>query len=384
MQGDLTGLTDAAKSVSDQVIGDNDPNSLNMGERIGSLLNKGGEAASFGLVGDELSAGVESLLPGVNYADRRDFYRQQEQVLERDNPALSLGSEIGGGVIGALVGGGAGLAGLAGRSLAARAGAAAGLGAAGGGAYGFAEGEGGVEDRVNNAALGAGLGAGAGLGGMAVAGGVNRVLNGAIQRRAIKEAARGAPTSEQLRQAGQAAYRQIDDAGVQIRPEAFNRARSDILESLQTTTGFDELPGPGSITPNTARVNQIMGEASGRMAEDGSAALPFRSLDQIRRQAGAAAGNVTNKTDQQAGMTVIEGLDDFVQRMGPDDVVAGDVEQLKSLIPKARDLWGRMSRSQLVDDAIAQGRKLPVRRVQRDPQPVFNNPEEQKAFPWIF
>ena len=40
--------------------------------------------------------------------------------------------------------------------------------------------------------------------------------------------------------------------------------------------------------------------------------------------------------------------------LSPDDVVTGDVHSLQSAIPKAREIWSRMSRSQMIDDAIAQ------------------------------
>lgn len=337
------------------LFGDNDPTTQNTGEKIGSFLNKAGEAMTFGLIGDEASAAVEGMLPGVDYETRRDHYRGQEEVLERDHPLASIGAEVGGGVLGAVAGGAGPLAAkIAGRGLLARGAASAAAGAAGGATYGFAEGEGGVDERQAAALMGGGLGAVAGGAGTAIAAGASRVANGLLTRRAIAQAARGAPSSADLRAAGQAAYREIDDAGVEVTPEAFGRAREGILGRLRAETGYDELPGPGSLTPNTARVMQIMGNASDEMTPDASAALPFRSIDQMRRQAGAAAGNVANKSDQQAGMTVIEGLDDFVAGLGPDDVTAGDVERLQEIIPKARDLWARMSRSQLVDDAIEQ------------------------------
>jgi hypothetical protein len=98
-----------------------------------------------------------------------------------------------------------------------------------------------------------------------------------------------------------------------------------------------------------------MGETSAKMAADPAAALPFKALDQMRRQAGAAAGNVTNKTDQQAGMRIIEGLDDFVKNLDPNDVIAGDVRALQDAIPKARDVWSRMTKSQMIDTAIEAG-----------------------------
>lgn len=339
-----------AQSFKEFFLGDDDPTTQNLGEKIGSALNKAGESLTFGLIGDETSAAVESVLPGVNYEDRRDHYRQQEEVLERDSPGTALTADIGGAVAGSLLPLGA--IGTLGRGagLLKRSAASAGAGAGMAGAYGFAEGEG---DRLGEARSAATIGGALGAAVPVVGGAAQKVVDALVGHRAMRGAAQNAPTAEQLRALGNRAYQEVDEAGVQIRPETFSAARREILEALRSNTGFDELPGPGSLTPKTARVTEIMGKASDEMT-DPTAALPFRALDQMRRQAGAAAGDVTNKADQKAGMTVIEGLDDLVKRLGPDDVAAGDVDALKTAIPKAREIWSRMSRSQLIDDAIEQ------------------------------
>lgn len=349
--------------VKEFLLGDNDPNTQNLGEKIGTTLNKAGEAMTFGLIGDEASAAVAgagaALVPGGKgfqeaYADRRDFERQQEAVLERDNPGLALGAEIGGALAGAVTPLGA--IGTLGRgaSMPARIAASTVAGAGMGGTYGFTEGEG-ADSRAAQGIDGAKLGAAVGFAAPIVGAGVQRLADSRAANAAIRDAAKGAPTSAQLRAQGNAAYQAIDDANVQIRPQALQTTRQKIIESLRANTGFDELPGPGSLTPNSARTMQIMGEAGERMAQEPTAALPFRSLDQMRRQAGAAAGNVTNKTDARAGMEIIQGLDDMVRNLGPDDVVSGDVQTLQELLPKARDIWSRMTRSQLIDNAIEAG-----------------------------
>jgi len=73
----------------------------------------------------------------------------------------------------------------------------------------------------------------------------------------------------------------------------------------------------------------------------------------FRRYIGSAAGsNLGNRGDTRAATRALTQLDDFVQDLGPDDVDAGDIEALQEALPKAREIWSRMSRSQLVDDAI--------------------------------
>ncbi|MFN7002179.1 MAG: hypothetical protein ACK4NW_01970 [Roseinatronobacter sp.] len=344
------GLMDFARMGQiphDFVLGGDSPEGR-AGGQVGSWLNRAGESMTLGVAGDEAAAGADALIGrGGGYDERLQHYRQQEED-------LGAGGRLTADLAGALVPG-AGAASLIGRaaSLSGRIGRGLLAGGASGATYGFMEGEGGADDRVNNAATSGILGAVLGGAIPAVGAGVRSVAKSRATSKAIRDAAKAAPSSEALRAEGNALYRQIDDAGVQIKPEAFDQMRSGLLDRLRGNTGFDELPGPGSLTPNTARVVNIMDEASGRMAQDPTAALPFRSLDQMRRQAGAAAGNVTNKSDQRAGVEVIQVLDDFVQRLGPNDVIEGsDVKTLQSAVGKAREVWSRMSRSQLVDDAI--------------------------------
>lgn len=319
------------------------------GENVGTFLNKAGEAMTFGLVGDEASAALESLAPGVSYEDRLNHYRTNEAQFEKDHPVASLAAELGGAAIAPV--GGIGAAGK-GASLAKKAIASALATGAMGGTYGFMEGEG-LDDRMSEGGMNAGVGA---LIGAAIPG-VGALYQKAATRhagnKAVREAVRRAPSTQDLRAAGNAAYQAVDDAGVQIKPEAFSRVRQEIYDALKAG-GLDEIPGPISLTPKAARVNQIAGEMDDALRAAPTSALPFSSLDQFRRKAGVAASDI-NKSDAALGMKTIETLDDFVKGLGPDDVVSGDVEALPGLIEKARGIWSKMSKSQLIDDAIEAG-----------------------------
>lgn len=340
------------QTIKDNLLGDNDPTTQNLGEKIGSLLNMGGESMTLGLVGDEASAAIESALGIGNYDDRLSHYRQQQALTEKTNPKTALAAKIAPAFIpGVGVAKGVSMAPtLAGRAFAGS--ASAGLMSA---IYGGMEGEGGLSNRLGDAAWSGILGAALGGAIPRAGAGLQKFLDGRTLSKAVKEAARGAQTTEQLKAAGRALYDQIDNAGVQIKPSSFENARVGILDKLRSNTGFDELPGAGSLTPGSARVAEIMSQASQKMAAEPTAALPFKALDQMRRQAGAAAGNVVNKTDQKAGMEIINGLDDFVKNLKAGDVVAGDVKALQTALPKARDVWARMSKSQTIDDAIKAG-----------------------------
>lgn len=144
--------------IWENIVGDNDPTTQNFGERVGTLLNMGGEAMTAGLIGDEASAAVAgagaALIPGGKdfaqaYSDRRDFERQQQELTESTNPGLSLGAQIGGAMLPAAVGVGTGALTL---------GKAVAVGSGYGGTTGFMEGDSGLAGRGTSGAFGAVLG----------------------------------------------------------------------------------------------------------------------------------------------------------------------------------------------------------------------------------
>lgn len=312
-------------------------------------LNQG---MSFGF-GDELAAGVQR---GMGMLTGND--EPYSEILARERAGLEAGrdfqpvSAYGGEVAGALAAPGAAVGTLGrGAGLTARVGASSAAGAAQGGLYGFGAGEGGFDNRLENAGEGALVGGLVGAAAPAIGAGVQAVANNSAARKTIADMVKAAPSTAALRAEGRAAYDAVDAAGVSIKPQAFSAARQKIVDALRSR-GLDELPGPGSLTPMSARANQIAQQMDETMAATPTASLPFKSVDQLRRHAGTAAGNMANKTDSAVGSEMVSQLDDFVENLGPNDVDAGDIDALKTMLPKAREIWGRMSRSQTIDDAI--------------------------------
>ncbi|MEO1538592.1 MAG: hypothetical protein AAFR73_12775, partial [Pseudomonadota bacterium] len=334
-------------TLRDNLLGDNDPTTQNFGEKVGTALNRAGEAMTFGLIGDEASAAVESVVPGVDYETRRDHYRQQQDLLGETNPGVAMGADVGGAILGAATPFGMGA--RAG-SLGARAMQSSTLGAAGGATYGAMEGEG-AQDRRDGAFTGGVLGGTLGAVIPVAGAGIQRAANNRLFNRIVNDTAQNAPTTQQLREQGQQLYQQVDDAGVQVSPESFNSLRARVLGNLNSKTGFDPLPGAGGNTPKAARVTQTMDEMAGQMSDQPTAQLPFSSLDQLRRRAGSPAMS-QDPIEARAGSEIIGTLDDYVRNLGPEDIASGDAQTLQEVLPRARDVWSRMSRSQTIDDAI--------------------------------
>lgn len=340
--------------VKDNIIGTDD-GVQSYGEKLGSLLNKGGESMTMGLVGDEASAAVESLIPGVDYEQRRDHYRAQERQLEQENPYLSLGADIGGallaplGAVGAVARGGGGLLNLA--KAMGVSGAATG---AMSGVYGFAEGEGGVEQRAEDAKGDAAVG---GLLGMAfplVGAGVQKGLNARAGKKAVNEVIRNADTTQDLYRAGSNAYKAVDDAGVSLNRSAISRMEKGISDALEGTN-YSDLPGTRRNMKPVGNFlkdkDYLVGQMDELVARGENPGMNFGAVEQLRRSAGTVAGDL-NPANRQAGMKLKEALDDFMKTLGPEDATDGDPEFVVSTIEKARDLWSRMRKSGLVDDVI--------------------------------
>jgi len=210
------------QTIKENLVGDDDPNSQNFGEKVGSFLNKAGESMTFGLVGDEASAAVAGAIPGgMDYDQRLAHERQQEAVLERDNPGAALTAEIGGGLVGAALPlGGIGTLGR-GAGMGAKVLASGATGAGMGGTYGFMEGEG--DSRVDEMRSGAGFGAVAGAAAPVIGSGVKKVADKLLQRGPTKQALKAAKTAADQRGLARNQYDILEGSDAQLSPEAMTR-----------------------------------------------------------------------------------------------------------------------------------------------------------------
>lgn len=200
-------------------------------------------------------------------------------------------------------------------------------GAAAGGLYGFGSGEGGAESRAENAALGAATGG--------AAGGVLRGAANAIGNRAASAII---PDNKTLRNAANAAYNKADAAGVIVKPSGMQRLQQDIVSDL-TDFGYDPALQPGV----AAVVNRLGGLSDKNVT--------LKGLDVLRRVAGNAAKIPGNPSQQALAGKIIDRLDDFIGTLPESDVAMGNAQAGASALRQARDLWGRLRKSEMVDTA---------------------------------
>lgn len=275
--------------------------------------------------GDELVAAGVSALSDKTYDEALIDERRRLELSREQNPVAAYGGEVAGAVavpVGAVSRTG---------SLALDALKSAGVSGLLGSAYGFLSGEGGAANRAENA-VGAG-GVSAAIGGaIPIIGNlIGRGYNAMQQSAAVRAATRAAPSMDDLQSQASAIYQQADNAVLPRAPFA-NAAQSAISEAARR--GMDP-----DLTPGAAKVADRIMDA----ANDQNPALGFSELDILRRKAAIPAGNVANRTESAIGTGFIDKIDDFVENVDP--ALAGE-------IGKARDMWARLRRSELIQNAI--------------------------------
>lgn len=352
----------------------NDP-SLDMGAgrsaAMGAMQGLGfnfGDEAIGGIAG---AANAVGLGGGIDARFATEQAREMDRRAQEGNPVAYYGGLIPGAVATSMAGASAAGMGSVPASLTGAMKQGATIGGIEGALAGAGGADGGMRDR-GEAALWNGL-LGAGIGGTVaplIGAGVQKLADGRAANAAIREAAKGAPTTDELRAAGRSAYQAIDNAGVQIRPDRVQATMANISGGLRNEgAGFT---GAEKVMP----ASRAIMEATGDVAQGNT--VPFAELDMFRRYMGTAArANPANQGDTRAATEAMGTLDDFIRNLSPDDVDAGDVATLQEMLPKARDLWARMSRSQTIDDAIeasedylsgsASGIKNQFKRILRSP-----------------
>lgn len=358
--------------------------SFGQGVGQGTSMGFGDElgAAVAATIGRPTSNGLEAM-PGAGWTDRygaaRDEIRGKLDTLKETNPKSYLGGEVAGAVGSALS-----TPALSGANWVASAPTRlamanrSGLVAAGAGAlntFGRAEGE--PIEQAKEAALGGAVSYPLGFVAPTVAGKATEwggkavdAVKGVFSPKAAAPAA-----SEIAREAGSAAYKAVDDAGVVLKPEAMQRliqkSEADLAE-----WGVDEVLQPGAT------------RALQKLQQSGAENSTFKNLEILRRTAGRV-NNPQNPSDGEAAGKIISQIDDFIETLGPDDVVQGSVDDAVSAIKTARANWSAFRKAQLLEEAVTKaedrastggtGGNL-VNSVRQNLRQILDNPKKSRGF----
>lgn len=263
----------------------------------------------------------------VTGADDTDFFdrfnleleavRSEREAFREHAPVTSLFAEITGAVLGP------GKFIKSATTLPGKVAASATEGAAFGG--GFAAGAG--EDIEEGIETGAAFGVASPF----LAGAIQRIPGGIASFAKGAQILANSPTLQQLRTKTSSLYRQANESGVVFNgfDEFATKLRTDIL-------------GQGARPRLTDKTIAVLDEIDKFKGQP----MNFEQLDGLRRVAQIAA-SATEPAEKRLGVKIIEAIDDFA--------LQGD-EAVSGIAKRARNLWGRVRRDELIGQAIEKAR----------------------------
>lgn len=276
-----------------------------------------GEDSGKGLL-DRLGSGYDAAL---------DRERGVLKTAERDHPVAETLGNLGGGLaLGSTLSNG-GVTLLKGAPTVAK---AAGEGALYGAAQGLGEGEG-LKDRLKRAAAGGATGG--------VLGGI---FGRIAETLATKQMMKQVPSTEDIKDAAQLAYKQADQAGLILKPQGIQTLATDIKTDL-ANDGF--LP---RLHPRIAATLDEIDNVAGQN-------VTLKGVDVLRRVANNAKMS-TDPSEARLGGKIVNRLDDYLNNLGPADILTGDAAGVDAL-KEARKLWSTTKKSELVAEAVTKAER---------------------------
>ena len=211
-----------------------------------------------------------------------------------------------------------------------------------GAASGFLSGEGGGADRAKSLALNAALGGMFGAGFKKASDMVGSSFERYLSDKAAKAIAKGGQSVDELKASANALYEEARASGATISKDAFEDFVSQTVAKV--SGGVDE-DIAAKLTPSSAAVLEAMKRKVGQ-------SVGVDDLDAFRKLAQTPAGKVTDKGEQRAASMIIEGIDDFVDNINPDQLTSGTIDGVSETFKAARDMWSRMRRTEKLQNII--------------------------------
>lgn len=231
------------------------------------------------------------------------------------------------------------------------------------GFYGFNAGEGDSGERLRGAVPSAEIGAGISAAIPVVGSVIQRGVNGLLASRAVKTAARNAPSMDDLRTMAGALYAQADASAPMPRTGLAPIAQR--IADDPANINLDSM-----LVPEAARVANNLTEA----ATSPNPTIGYRELDILRRQAAVPAGDIANPTQSAIGTRMIDGIDEFIAQSDPN---------LSQTVVAARDMWARLRRSEVIEQAIERARNQASgfeNGIRTQFRAILNNPKRLRGF----
>lgn len=165
----------------------------------------------------------------------------------------------------------------------------------------------------------------------------------ATSRAAQPKPQRTVPQVDELFRAGREAFDSARRLGSDLKPEAMTNFGGRIA-SLKEKSGL-----PLRIDPDLHSGAYAVQQRILQSIDEGT--LSFDRLLELRQLAGDVAKSL-DRGDSRVGVRLLKEIDEFVDNLGPNDVVSGTPQVAAQLLKEGRDLWARARKAEEIERRI--------------------------------
>lgn len=150
-------------------------------------------------------------------------------------------------------------------------------------------------------------------------------------------------TMEEVRKNASKAYREVDDAGITVKPQSALGMVGNIRKALDDA---DMIPN----SPEALTVERTLGQMEKII---GTQRVPFSTLDRLRQLANQLKGSSDPK-EARLGSIAVDSVDDYITKLNGRDLIAGKegIDDAVKKVMTARKDWRNASRAQVLEDAL--------------------------------
>ena len=146
-----------------------------------------------------------------------------------------------------------------------------------------------------------------------------------------------APTAEQLKGKAKEIYSAVDDMGVSIKADAYQKFADDAFKTLDKM-GVDKI-----LSPKASRALDLMVEKTG--------SVKVSEIEKLRKQAKQATKSAEGE-DLAMGSALIGKIDDFLEKLTPAQTQGGKTGEVGPMLKDARGLWSRLKKNEKVTEMV--------------------------------
>lgn len=150
-------------------------------------------------------------------------------------------------------------------------------------------------------------------------------------------------TMDEVRQRASKAYREVDDAGITVKPQSALNMVSDIRKSLDNANMIAGSKEAVEVEKTLAQMERIIGTQK----------VPFSTIDRLRQMANDLKGSSDPK-EARLGSVAVDAVDSYITKLNGRDLIAGKtgIDDAVSKVVNARKDWRNASRAQVLEDAL--------------------------------